>query len=88
MTRATPTHSPAPWKESGEEYGEHTHVLSAEGLYVAEYVLVDADRRLILSAPKLLAACRAAVLDRDPDNTFHHIAAMKALVDQVDGGEV
>lgn len=51
---------------------------------------MDANRRLILKAPDLLAACRALVRQCETGGIIvgirNHVDTMKALVDHIDGG--
>ena len=90
-TRETPTHSPAPF--SLDTDGD---IVDANGRSVALLYPEsggaddDADRRLILKAPELLAVCRAFVRMCEaaniPLDLRHPAWRMKALVDHIDGG--
>lgn len=82
-TREIPTHSPAPWSLNESDdlryYGDG---------YICElHGVTEADKRLILKAPELLAACRAYVLMCEAGGLMSGLAlGMKSLVDHIDGG--
>jgi hypothetical protein len=84
-TRETPTHSPGPF--TLDDSCIHGRVFDANGRRVATVYGTVADERLFLKAPELLAACRTFCLrvERGEVQSRKTYAAMKALVDHVDG---
>lgn len=87
-TRNMPMHSPSPWTTIEQDLHD------TKGVHIGNIrYLSGEDRRLILKAPELLVVCRKVVLDAEENgatvlvagSTQH--AAMKALVDHIDGGD-
>jgi hypothetical protein len=83
-TRETPTHSPAPWW-----LDDWSHLRAEDEAPICDlHPASEPDRRLILKAPELLALVRQSVLEAERsslDRGSARYAAMKALVDHIDG---
>jgi hypothetical protein len=88
-TRGAPTHSPVPW-----ELDDDRDVADATGRTVAFLYAesngkdLDADRRLILKAPDLLAAVRRWLLRCEAGSVLvysSNYAEIRELVDHIDG---